>query len=476
MKKTFYWHDYETWGADPSRDRAAQFAGIRTDMDLNIIGEPLVIYCQPAADMLPHPEACLITGITPQLARDKGVCEREFIARIHAELAKPGTCGVGYNSLRFDDEITRFTLYRNFYDPYAREWQGGNSRWDIIDMVRLCHALRPEGIEWPRHDDGKPSFKLEDLTRANGIAHTAAHDALSDVHATIAMARLIREKQPRLYDYVLNNRNKHELAKQLSVAARKPLLHISSKFSSEHGCAALIMPLALHPANSNAVLVYDLSVDPQPLIELDADAIRTRIFTPRSELPETVERIALKAVHINRCPVIAPVKMLDQASAQRLQIDTAACRRHYEKLQQAPDLSAKIQQVFSASDLPPINDPDRMLYSGGFATDNDKRTMTAIRNATEQELREHSFIFEDDRYDELLFRYRGRNYPASLSSDEQARWEEFCYLRLTDEAMEAGITLELYQKKIEDMLAECDDEDKKTILLQLLEWGDQLLC
>ncbi len=75
--------------------------------------------------------------------------EAEFIARIHAELAHPGTCGVGYNSIRFDDEFTRYTLYRNFYDPYAREWQNGCSRWDIIDMLRLTRALRRRGSSGP---------------------------------------------------------------------------------------------------------------------------------------------------------------------------------------------------------------------------------------------------------------------------------------------------------------------------------------
>ena len=170
---SFYWHDYETFGADPAWDRPVQFAGLRTDADLNVIGDPLVLYARPADDFLPHPMACLITGITPQLALEKGVAECEFIARIHAELAQPGTCAVGYNSLRFDDEITRHTLYRNFFDPYAREWQNGNSRWDIIDLLRTAWALRPEGIEWPRREDGHVSFKLEQLTAANGIAHSA---------------------------------------------------------------------------------------------------------------------------------------------------------------------------------------------------------------------------------------------------------------------------------------------------------------
>ncbi|MFT7661707.1 MAG: exodeoxyribonuclease-1, partial [Gammaproteobacteria bacterium] len=203
MANTFYWHDYETFGVDPSKDRPSQFAGLRTDEDLNPVGEPLVIYCQPQKDILPAPQACLITGITPQLAMEKGLLEPQFIEAIHRQLSVPGTCGVGYNSIRFDDEVTRYALYRNFFDPYQREWKNGNSRWDIMDMLRLTRALRPEGIEWPDHEPGRPSFKLEHLTAANGLAHEAAHDALSDVTATIAVAKLVKDKQPRLFDYVV---------------------------------------------------------------------------------------------------------------------------------------------------------------------------------------------------------------------------------------------------------------------------------
>lgn len=149
MTTSFYWHDYETWGTDPRRDRAVQFAGLRTDLDFNPIGRPLMVYAKPADDMLPQPGACLVTGITPQHARKEGVCEADFFRAVHDELSRPGTCALGYNSIRFDDEFTRYGLYRNFYDPYAREWQNGNSRWDIIDTVRLMRALRRKGSTGP---------------------------------------------------------------------------------------------------------------------------------------------------------------------------------------------------------------------------------------------------------------------------------------------------------------------------------------
>ena len=214
---SFYWHDYETWGAEPARDRAAQFAGLRTDLDFNPIGKPLVIYARPADDFLPQPGACMVTGISPQKAYEEGVPEADFFRFIHEEMSVPGTCSLGYNTLRFDDEVTRYGLYRNFYDPYEREWKNGNSRWDMIDVVRLTRALRPEGINWPQKEDGVTSFRLEDLTAANDIEHAGAHDALVDVTATIAVAKMVKQAQPKLFDYVFTNRNKQALAKMLNL-------------------------------------------------------------------------------------------------------------------------------------------------------------------------------------------------------------------------------------------------------------------
>ncbi len=478
---TFYWHDYETFGADPSRDRPVQFAGLRTDVDLNVIGEPLVIFARPASDFLPQPGACLVTGITPQQALAEGLPEAEFIRRIHAQLARPGTCGVGYNSLRFDDEVTRFTLYRNFYDPYGREWQNGNSRWDIIDMVRATCALRPDGIEWPLREDGLPSFRLEDLTAANGIQHEGAHDALADVHATIAMARLVRERQPRLYDYVLNHRDKQSALAQLDIAAMKPVLHVSGMFGAARHNIALIVPLAAHPENRNEVICYDLQADPGPLFDLAPEALRERLYSRAEDLPDGEERPALKSVHINRCPILVTAKMADPATAARLGLDGERCRRHLAALrdhrqQHGSALADKLRAIYGQREFTPETDPDRMLYSGGFFSDRDRREMDRLRACAPADLAATTFTFEDQRLPEMLFRYRARNFPDTLSAGERAQWEEYRFQRLTDPEAGASICLEAYQEEIEARLAAPElAERDRAILQQLLEYGDSLL-
>jgi len=482
LPDTFYWHDYETFGANPTRDRPVQFAGLRTDAELNVIGDPLVIFCRPANDFLPHPQACLVTGITPQQALAEGLPERDFIARIHRELAVPGTCGVGYNSLRFDDEITRHTLYRNFYDPYAREWQHGNSRWDIIDMVRTAFALRPAGIEWPAREDGLPSFRLEDLTSANGISHTAAHDALSDVHATIALARLIKERQPRLYDYVLHHRDKHSVLAQLDIAGMKPVLHVSGMFGARRHNIALVVPLAVHPVNRNEIICFDLSANPQTLFDLAVDELQELLYTRTDDLPEGTPRLGLKSVHINRCPILLTPKMADPATAQRLGISGEQCRKHLEALRSyrerdAAGFTTKVQAIYRGRSFDASDDPDLMLYSGGFFSEQDKRVMAQLRAQTPQELAAGSVVFEDSRLPEMLFRYRARNYPDSLSPEEHAGWEEFRYQKLTEPESGAGYCMEEFHAEIETLLTSGELSAVQRVLLeQLLDYADTLLA
>lgn len=469
--KTLYWHDYETFGIDPRYDRPSQFAGIRTDEELNIIGEPLMVYCKPADDFLPQPQACLVTGITPQEAAEKGVTEAEFIRLIHQELSADDTCGVGYNSIRFDDEFTRFILYRNFYDAYAREWQNGCSRWDIIDMARLTRALRPEGINWPDREDGKPSFRLEALTAANNIEHQGAHDALVDVYATIAFAKLIKTAQPKLYDYVYQHRQKQAVSPLLNLHDRQPVIHVSRMYPSEYCGTALVVPLAKDPNNSNGIIVYDLRHDPSAFINEDADTLREWLFTPTKDLPEGVTRPALKTLHINKCPVIVPENTLNDAAAERLQIDRELHQQHLQQLNAAGDLTAKINAIFTKPDYGSTDDPDASLYGGGFFSGSDKQKMALIRSTAPQDLAELSLPFDDPRLDEMLFRYRARNWPENLNSDEQIQWQAYCQQRLTETEQSAILTFERYFEEIENSHEQATTEKQTEVLEQLKAYG-----
>ncbi|TAL87607.1 MAG: exodeoxyribonuclease I [Rhodanobacter sp.] len=473
--QTFFWHDYETFGADPRRDRPVQFAGIRTTLELEIVGEPVMFYGKPPREMPPHPDACLITGITPQLAEREGVNEAEFAARVHEQLAAPGTCSVGYNSLRFDDEFTRQMLYRNFFEPYGREWQNGNSRWDLIDLVRLCQALRPEGIHWPRREDGSPSFKLEHLAQANQLTQERAHDALSDVHALIDLARLIRVRQPRLWQWYYNLRRKQKAFELLDVIHMTPVVHVSSRYPASRHCLAVIAPLAPHPSRSGEVIVYDLATDPTAWLALDEDEIADRIFTARADLPEGIERIPLRTVRTNRAPALAPLSTLRGADTQRLQLDLPRCLAHRDVLQAVDGLAEKLRRVFQrAADLPPPEDPELALYGGGFLPDADKALLAQVRATPPSQLATHAFPFRDPRYAELLFRYRARNWPETLDADEQLRWEAFREARLTRHTPLTGLALDDYFARLTELRADPRTQHRLPLLDQLQAWGEEL--
>ena len=460
MSSSIFWHDYETTGINPRCDRPLQMAGVRTDLDLNEIEVPVNLYCRPSADILPHPAACLVTGITPEQLASNGLCEAEFMTRVHQQLVRPGTCGAGYNTLRFDDEVTRYSLYRNFFDPYAREWQGGNSRWDLIDVVRTAYALRPEGIVWPQHD-GRTSLRLELLSKANGIDHGHAHEALSDVRATIALARLIRDKQPRLYDWLFQLRSKHKVMEQIRLL--QPLVHISGRFSAERNYIGVVLPLAWHPRNRNALIVCDLQLETSPLIRENAETLRELLYTRREQLTVGQLPVPLKLVQINRCPVLAPLSVLRPADQQRLGIDIALLQSRGEDLaRQQSAWQDKLSAIYSAEDFAPGEDPEQQLY-GGFLGDRDRRLCEQVRVADPEQLGQSQWMFDDPRMPELLFRYRARNFPDTLSEQERQRWQLFCQQRLSDPQMGAPNTLGDFQQAWQSSWATADEAGRRVL-------------
>ena len=485
---TFLWHDYETFGLSPRRERPSQFACIRTDAELNEIGEPVMLYCQPTNDYLPDPSSCLLTGITPQMCLQRGVPEHEFAAQIEALLAAPDTIGVGYNSIRFDDEVTRYLLWRNLMDPYAREWQNGCGRWDIQDVVRMAYALRPDGIIWPRKPEDRkppggeiapgatrPSFKLEDLARANGLLHKAAHDALSDVRATIALARLIRTAQPKLFEFCLSLHKKDRVAAELGLPASsqtaQPFLHVSGMFAPERGCLAVMWPLATHPSNKNELLAWDLSYDPSELPLLDLATLKERLFTKQSDLPEGVQRLPIKSVHLNKSPmVVKKLKTLTIEMAAKWGVDIDAALVNAEKARALPDMSAIWPELFNRPKAA-TPDVDEDLY-GGFIGNADRRRLNQLRELSPAELAVSRVGFDDERLAELVFRYRARNFPQTLTDGEMQRWNKHRGQRLLEGAGGARNVDALFAKI--DELQETADERGEAILGALYDYAEAI--
>ena len=471
MTSSFLWYDLETWGTDPRTSRIAQFAAQRTDAELNPIGEPVDLLCRAADDLLPSPGACLVTGLAPQDVEAKGLVEAEFFARVCEHLSPPGTCAVGYNSIRFDDEFLRFGLYRNFYDPYEREWKDGNCRWDLLDFLRLARALRPEGLAWPTREDGTPSFRLEHLAEANGTRAGSAHEALSDVNALIGLARKLRAAQPRLWDYALSLRDKRHVAGLVDIAAGPPLLHVSGRYPASRLCSALVLPLATHPRIDSRVIVLDLDCDPDALAGITADDIAERLYTPAADLPEGVARIPLKEVHLNKCPVLVPLAHLRDADFERLGLDRERALARAATLRAMPGLAGLVREVFARETARGPADADAALYDG-FPSPGDKRLFPRVRSAAPAELPALALSFADPRYRELAFRYQARNFPDSLDAAGRARWQDYRRARLTRDAGLSAVTLPAY---FAELAALRTAPDAPHALLDRLEaWGRRI--
>ncbi len=474
MSDSFLWYDLETWGRDPRRTRIAQFAAQRTDEALQPLDAPEVVFVRPALDLLPSPTAALITGLSPFDLDRRGVVEAEAFRRIAACFAEPGTCGVGWNSLRFDDEFLRFGLYRNFHDPYLREYDAGNSRWDLLDFARLAYALRPEGIEWPRREDGQPSFRLEHLAAANGVVHTSAHDALSDVEATLDLARRLRAAQPKLWDYHLGFRRKDRARPYLDPARATPVLHVSGRFPAERGCASIVLPLAVHPAVGNQVIVADLFADPAPLLELDADELAERLFIAWGDLPEGESRPPLKTVHLNRCPALVELGHVKDSELARLGIDRARCLEHARRLGADADLAERVRRAFVRPPAAVGADVDQALYDA-LPDRRDARLLQQVRRADPEALRDLHGRFHDARGDALLLRYRARNWPDSLLPDEAAQWRDYRESRLASDNDLSEYSFASFVAEIDQLAIErSEDAAALGLLAELRDWGRRL--
>ena len=431
--KTFFFYDLETSGFSPREDRIMQFAGQRTDMDLNLIDEPVNILVRLNDDVLPSPGALMVTGISPQKTLEEGYTEAEFAKMAAEEFFTPDTIAVGYNSIRFDDEHMRHLFWRNFYDPYEWQWKDGRSKWDLLDVVRMVRALRPEGVNWPfmEGENGEKiaANKLELLTKENDIEHENAHDALADVIGLIEVAKLLKQKQPKMFDYLLKMRAKNEIQKLVNLENPQPFVYASGRLATEFEKTTVAFPIA--PAPNRNVLVWDLRFSPEPFLKWSADEILANLtadFETRSQADFI--KIPAKILNYGKCPAVAPLGVLSEENQTRLKIDLGEIQRNLEILKQNPHLAENLRTAFEkrpsfyGENAGAEKQPEAQLYDG-FLPENDKAKVEAVRNASARELADFHPDFTDERLPKLLLHYKARSFPKSLSADEKAQWEEY---------------------------------------------------
>lgn len=461
---TFFFYDLETSGLNPRSQRIMQFAGQRTDESLKPVGEPVNVLVKLSDDILPEPFAITVTGITPQMTLADGLSEPEFVRFVSEEVFTPNTIAVGYNNVRFDDEFMRHTFWRNFYDPYEWAWSEGRSRWDMLDVVRMTRALRPDGIEWPVDENGAPTNRLELLSKANKLAHTKAHDALSDVEALIGLTALIKEKQPQLFEYLFKLRGKNEVAKLVNLEDPKPFVYASGRYGKEHDFTTVAFPIAPGP-KPNSILVYDLRFDPSVFAGATPQALASTLFADRDiRAQEGFVPLPVKELTYNKCPAIAPLGVLDETSQERLKISLATVEKHMKALQGMPTFGEAVRTAMEMREpYQPNVDVEGQLYDG-FMPDTDKPKCAAVRLADAHSLADFHPNFVDDRLSELLLRYKARWFADALAEDEREAWDTYRAAKFTSELPGYLATL-----------SKLADSAKDTYLLEELQlWAESI--
>jgi len=467
MAQTFFFYDLETSGLSARDDRIMQFAGQRTDMNLQPVGEPYNIFVTLNDDTLPSPDALMVTGITPQQTVAEGYSEAEFAKLLINEVFTEDTITVGFNNIRFDDEFIRHLLWRNFYDPYAWTWRDGRSRWDLLDVVRMTRALRPDGIEWPVVD-GKETNRLELLTKVNGIDHLKAHDALSDVEALIAVTKLIQEKQPQLYNYLLTVRDKNAVKKLVNLDEKQPFVYVSGRLSADFHKATVAFPLT-SGRNAN-VVVYDLRHDPTDFVTLSQQELEARLFAPwETRKADDFQAIPVKELQYNRAPAVAPLGVLAQADGwERIGLGEADITKHRNILLSHPEFAENIRSAYERRpEFQKSPDPEAQLYDG-FLPDMDTMRVESVRNASPESLADLHPEFTDERLSPLLLHYKARSFPRSLAEEEVMVWEKWRGERIMKQ-------LPHFMKRLTTLSTTTEDETKQFILQELQLWAESIV-
>lgn len=444
-----------------------QFAGQRTDMNLQPIGEPHNIMVKLNDDTLPSPEAVMVTGITPQSTQMDGLTESEFARFLSTEICTENTIMVGFNSVRFDDEFVRYLFWRTFHDPYEWCWKEGRSRWDILDVIRITRALRPEGIEWPVDDEGRATNRLELITAANGIVHENAHDALSDVEALIDVTKLLKTTQPKLFDYLLSMRDKKAVQKLVNLENKKPFVYTSGRYDAAYDKTTVAFPLTAAP-NGN-VVVYDLRIDPSQFFDLSQEQLSKRLYATWEERKaEGFIPLAAKVLQYNRCPAVAPVGVLEQAEGwNKIGLTIKSVEDNKAKLLSRPDFAEKLRMIFETKrEYAKSPDVEAKLYDG-FVNGVDKARIEAVRNADTRQLADFHPNFDDERLSELLLRYKARNFPTTLTEAEVAEWEAWRKTRLETQLPD-------FLKSLRKIASKSDDK-QRFLLEELQLWAEAIM-
>jgi len=410
--KTYLFYDTETTGLSRCFDQVVQFAAIRTDARFRELErQELLIRLRP--DVVPAPRAFLTHRIPLQRCQ-QGVTESEGIATIHRLLNEPGTTSLGYNTLGFDDELLRFSFYRNLLNPYSHQHANGCGRMDLYPMTVAYYLFDKSDLTWPQSND-TASFKLEALSLANHLAEGQAHDAMTDVEATLELARRLAKEQP-VWHYLAGYSSRQQSAQRISKLPPWP-----SGAPSDHGADRLGLLIdGRFGAAANFIT---------PVLGLGRHHhYRNQTRWLRLDQPEltaaTVESIADSAWVVTIKPGEPGLLLPWLGRYQHLLTEprTTLCQQNLARLAAEPGLLQAIRQhnlEFTWPDIPGL-DLDAALYQAGFFSDQELTLGAELRAAPAAEKSAIAAQFPTPNSRLLAQLLVARNYPEVASSDDLA--------------------------------------------------------
>jgi exodeoxyribonuclease-1 len=413
MQQTYLFYDLETTGRSKCFDQILQFAAIRTDLNLNEL-ERHQIQVKLNCDVIPDPEAILIHHI-PVTDMLQGVAEIEAMTQIHALLNTPGTLSGGYNTLKFDDEFLRFSFHRNLLPPYTHQWANQCGRFDLYPLAQLYYLYHHECLNWPTTAEGKITLKLERLSQANQLATGAAHQAITDVEATVALARIFF-KNKEMWRYVMDFFDKAAELKRrakipdfLETAQEKyPIALLVGAAGSSDFFQYPALSLGQHLHYKNQTLW--LRLDKKELATSTLDTFTQTTWVSHQKPGETF-----------LLPFTGRFKK--HLSPER----TLITEQNLQWLSDNAPLLSEIQMHYRDYKYPEIPNLDVQadLYTAGFLSREEERLCAQFHVVPPEKKALIAEQFPTARLQEITTRILGRHYPQHLSPTLREKWQGY---------------------------------------------------
>lgn len=436
----YVFYDTETTGTQTAFDQILQFAAIKTDQEFNEL-ERFDIRCQLLPYIVPAPGALRVTGVTPAMLTDPTLPSHyQAMLEIRAQLLawSPATF-IGFNSLDFDEILLRQALFQTLHPAYLTNTEG-NRRSDAMRVAHAASIFAPESIDVPTDHRGRETFRLDRLAPANGFNHDGAHEAMADVEATIHMARLIRQRDPAIWD-ALDRATTKNAARDL-INAESMFVLTERYFSRTYSW--LVTPCGQNPEYDAQQAVFDLYYDPDDYRQLSTeDLVGVLSASPK----------VIRSLRTNAQPIIMPAEAAPP-SVKALAIPPAELARRVAVIQADNDFRDRVghAQALRFADQTPSPYAEARIYDG-FPSNADQALMAQFHEEGWPDRVALADRIEDDRVQEFARRLIYFERPGLLSPQNRAELDAWRTSRLlADDEDVPWMTVQKALRETDDLL------------------------